>query len=149
MAVTDMTQERKIIARAARVPAIGQDTSVFSMDLVKIEPDVGIASEYLYGMLRFSTFPDEVKQYANGANVLHLNPSRIEGYGFVLPPTELSLRYAEICSNIYSQTDLFHFKNDNLRHTRDLLLPKLISGEVSVEDLDVDPEEVSEAEFVK
>ncbi len=149
MAVTDMTQERRIIARAARVPATGQDTSVFSMDLVKIEPDTKVAPNFLYGMLRFSTFPDEVKQQANGANVLHLNPSHIGGYDFVLPPAKLCSQYAEICSDIYRESDILHLKNSNLRRTRNLLLPKLISGEVSVEDFDVDPEEVSEATFVK
>ena len=29
-------------------------------------------------------------------------------------------------------------KNDNLRQTRDLLLPKLISGKIDVSDLDID-----------
>jgi type I restriction enzyme S subunit len=137
MAVTDMTQERRIVARAARVPTIGQDESVFSMDLVKVKPNPTLANEYLYGMLRFSAFPDEVKQHANGANVLHLNPARIEGYEFVLPPEEISAQYAEICSFIYRQSDVFHVKNDNLRRTRDMLLPKLISGDVDVTELDL------------
>ncbi len=137
MAVTDMTQERRIIARAARVPATGQDTSVFSMDLVKIEPDTKVFPDFLYGMLRFSTFPDEVKQHANGANVLHLNPSHIGGYDFVLPPAKLCNQYAEICSNIYRESDILHLKNSNLRRTRDLLLPKLISGEVEVDKVEV------------
>ena len=134
LAVTDMTQERRIVARAARVPSNGEDTFVFSMDLVKIAPNPLIAPEYLYGMLRFSTFADHVKQHANGANVLHLNPTHIEGYGFVMPEPELTVRYATICSDIYRQSDLLHDKNTNLRRTRDLLLPKLISGEVSVEN---------------
>lgn len=142
MAVTDMTQERRIIARAARVPVMGQSTSVFSMDLVKIQPNSRAAQEYLYGMLRFSAFPDEVKQHANGANVLHLNPAHIEGYKFVLPPVALSNQYAEICSRISRQSDLLNLKNDNLRQTRDLLLPKLVSGEVDVTELDLASETI-------
>jgi type I restriction enzyme, S subunit len=35
-------------------------------------------------------------------------------------------------------------RNESLRHTRDLLLPKLISGEVDVSELDITiPEEVA------
>jgi type I restriction enzyme S subunit len=134
MAVTDMTQERRIVARAARVPANGQGTSVFSMDLVKVAPNSNIASEYLYGMLRFSTFADQVKQYANGANVLHLSPARIEAFPFALPPKELRIRFAEIFSDTHQQMDFLHLKNDNLRRARDLLLPKLISGEIGLDD---------------
>ncbi len=136
MAVTDMTQERRIVARAARVPANGQGTSVFSMDLVKVAPNSNIASEYLYGMLRFSTFADQVKQYANGANVLHLSPARIEAFPFALPPKELRIRFAEIFSDTHQQMDFLHLKNDNLRRTRDLLLPKLISGEVFTKNVE-------------
>ena len=43
----------------------------------------------------------------------------------------------------------FRRKNENLRTTRDLLLPKLISGQLDVEDLDIDvsmtAEELTEA----
>ena len=38
VAVTDMTQERRIVARAARVPEIGEEMLVFSMDLIKVMP---------------------------------------------------------------------------------------------------------------
>ena len=31
-----------------------------------------------------------------------------------------------------------YLKNSNLRKTRDLLLPKLISGQLDVEDLEID-----------
>jgi hypothetical protein len=37
-------------------------------------------------------------------------------------------------------------KNINLRLTRDLLLPKLISGEIDVEALDIDIPEIAEVE---
>ena len=36
------------------------------------------------------------------------------------------------------QSDLLEKKNINLRQTRDLLLPKLISGEIDVSELDID-----------
>ena len=75
MAVTDMTQERRIVARAARVPDVGEEFGIFSMDLVKIVPkDVPLSISLACS---YSDFPDEVKAHANGANVLHLHPDRI------------------------------------------------------------------------
>jgi len=135
MAVTDMTQERRIVARAALVPEIGEATFIYSMDLVKIVPFEDISSEYLYGMFRFSHFPDEVKQHANGANVLHLSPDRITEFEFVLPPFNLRTRYSSICADLYRQSDTLHRKNAILREARDLLLPRLISSELSVENV--------------
>ena len=143
MAVTDMTQERRIVARAARVPLLAEQLMVFSMDLVKIEPRAAITQAYLYGMLRFSAFADQVKQYANGANVLHLNPSRIEDYLLPLPPATLQREYARAVDPLDTLCDVLANKSDNLRQTRDLLLPKLISGEIDVEDLDIDTGELA------
>ena len=128
MAVTDMTQERRLVARAGRVPNMGEDLFVLSMDLVKIVPKINIPSDYLYAILRFSNFPDEVKQHANGANVLHLNPERIEEFAFVLPPMNLRDQFEFFCSSAYSQCDNLNKRIKNLCTTRDLLLPKLISG---------------------
>lgn len=140
MAVTDMTQERRIVARVGRVPRTDEELFVFSMDLVKIAPKEIILKDYLYGMLRFSEFAEQVKQYANGANVLHLNPSRIEEFKLAFPPKELRNKYAVFCSNISQQCDILVLKINNFCQTRDLLLPKLISGEIDVENLDIKTE---------
>jgi type I restriction enzyme S subunit len=142
MAVTDMTQERRIVARAARVPANGTEEWVMSMDLVRVAPFEREDSDYLYGMLRFSGFADEVKQHANGANVLHLNPERVERFSFARPPEDLRRRYAAIAGDFYAACDALQRKNGVLRQTRDLLLPRLISGELDVSELDIDTGEL-------
>jgi type I restriction enzyme, S subunit len=137
MAVTDMTQERRIVAHPARVPNIGESISVISMDLVRVEPNNPIPQAYLYGLLMFSNFPETVRQYANGAKVLHLNPDRIEEHGFFLPPRTIMNRFAEYAENIFSLVDSLQLKNENLRRTRDLMLPRLVSGEIDVSELEM------------
>jgi type I restriction enzyme S subunit len=137
MGLTDMTQERRIVARAARVPQMGFNLFVMSMDLLKLSPKPGIHKTYLYAMLRFSGFADEVKQHANGVNVLHLSPEQIEQYQFALPPKLLRDQFGEFAEPIYMQCDTLERKNSNLRRTRDLLLPRLVSGEVEVSEMQI------------
>lgn len=137
VSVTDMTQERNIIARAARVPTLSEDTGVISLDLVRVVPK-NIDRNYLYGVLRYSSFPDEVKNYANGANVLHLSPKRIAEYLIRVPPGPIQTQYFERTEPMYQIADRLDLLNENLRLTRDLLLPKLISGEIDVSELDID-----------
>ncbi len=137
VAVTDMTQERRIVAHAARIPRMIESLAVLSMDLVKLIPKKDIYSAYLYGILRYTTFSDEVKQHANGVNVLHLSPDRIGEFEFYLAPKELRQSYSEKISSFYEMCDVLQLRNANLRRTRDLLLPKLISGEIDVSDLDI------------
>lgn len=135
MAVTDMTQERRIVARCGRIPRLDSDFGVISMDLVKVDANKGIPKEYVYEMLRWSGFADEVKQHANGANVLHLSPDRIAEYRFPLPTSTLVQRFANLIAPMLNQCDVLLEKNENLRTTRDILLPKLISGELDVSTL--------------
>jgi type I restriction enzyme S subunit len=133
MAVTDMTQERRIVARAALVPTLDNEFGIFSMDLVRIEPKPELPKTFLYSFLRHSSFADEVKQHANGANVLHLSPDRITDYRFVAPPSDLMHRFESFVAPVVEEIDTLANKTDNLRRTRDLLLPRLLSGQINVE----------------
>jgi type I restriction enzyme S subunit len=137
MAVTDMTQERRIVARAALVPTLASDFSIFSMDLVRIEPKADMPKTFLYSFLRFSSFADEVKQHANGANVLHLSPDRISEYQFAVPPIGVVSKFAEFASPVIEQMNALENRIGNLRCTRDLLLPRLLSGQISVDTEEV------------
>ena len=110
MALTDMTQERRIVARSARIPNIGREKYVFSMDLIKIKPEESIQTDFLYALLRYSSLPEKLKEYANGATVLHLSPSHVQSSELVLPPSELRQRYAEIAESVYQQRDLLEKK---------------------------------------
>jgi type I restriction enzyme, S subunit len=130
MAVTDMTQERRIVARAALVPKLDKEFGISSMDLVRIEPKPPMPKAFLYSFLRHSSFADEVKQHANGANVLHLAPERITDFRFPIPSGDLMRRFANFVAPILNQMDTLENKSENLRRTRDLLLPHLLSGQV-------------------
>jgi len=132
MAVTDMTQYRRIVARAARVPTLEGGFGVISMDLVKIEPKDGNDKDYIYSLLRWSGFSDEVKNHANGANVLHLIPDRITDYKTYIAPMDQQKELGKKVGPLLGLIDKLELQNESLRRTRDLLLPKLVTGEIRV-----------------
>jgi type I restriction enzyme, S subunit len=132
VAVTDMTQERRIVARAALVPTLDKEFGVVSMDLVRIDSKPLVPQAFVYAFLRYSSFADEVKQHANGANVLHLAPERITDFQLAVPPADLMRQFAECFAPISEQIDTLENLSDVLRRTRDLLLPRLLSGHVTL-----------------
>lgn len=132
MAVTDMTQDRAIVARAAQVPSLAGGCGVISMDMVKIQPKGENNKNYFYAMFRWSGFANEVKNHANGANVLHLLPARITDYKTNIPPVELQEEFSEIVAPIFNLIDNLQLKNEALVKARELLLPRLMSGEIEV-----------------
>ena len=61
----------------------------------------------------------------------------IDDLGILIPSSKVLNEFHNILDPIYKEICLLGSKNQNLRKTRDLLLPKLISGEIDVSDLDI------------
>lgn len=61
----------------------------------------------------------------------------------LIPPSEIVRRFEKTIEPVSKEILNMQRKNTNLRRTRDLLLPKLISGEIDVSDLDI---QIPEAE---
>lgn len=56
----------------------------------------------------------------------------------ILPQPSLVCAYCDLVRPIPELVDQIYGKNINLHHTRDLLLPKLVTGELDVSELDID-----------
>lgn len=55
-----------------------------------------------------------------------------------MPPPEVCSSFGNLVKPIIYSCHVLEKQNDNLRQTRDLLLPKLISGEVSIEQIEAE-----------
>jgi len=136
MAVTDMTQNREVVGRVARVPDVGDKGAVISLDVIKLVPKA-ISATYLYSYMKYSGFGDFIKSFANGANVLHLKPDLVTQQVIVVPPEDLCLQFEVLVEPMHEQIGFLTKQIDSLEETRKSLLPRLISGKLSVEDLDI------------
>ena len=58
----------------------------------------------------------------------------------VVPDLEIQTSFQELVAPLFDAVGVLGARNSNLRRTRDLLLPKLISGEVDVSQVQVDSE---------
>jgi len=59
------------------------------------------------------------------------------GIQLLMPPDNLLAKFEQIATPMLSETKVLTDKNANLRRTRDLLLPRLISGQLDVSELDI------------
>jgi type I restriction enzyme, S subunit len=90
-------------------------------------------------------FVDHATQTSQGTKMPRANWDVLTKYPLPLPPADLLGRFNEVVRDIVSTLKTLMLKNNNLRTTRDLLLPKLISGKLDVEELDIDLGMTSEA----
>lgn len=136
MAVTDMTQNREVVGRVARVPDVGEKGAVISLDVIKLVPKT-TSCVFLYSYMKYSGFGDFIKEFANGANVLHLKSDLVVQQKILMPPEDLQRKYENIVNSIHEQVGALSKSIKVLEEIRTQLLPRLISGKLSVENLDI------------
>ena len=81
---------------------------------------------YLYFNLLHQTF------HNSDAAVPGLNRESAYSNKLILPETEVVAKFDEIIDPMFSQLKNLRAKNENLKKQRDLLLPKLISGQIDL-----------------
>jgi len=67
---------------------------------------------------------------ANGATMGNVNKSKFESLEVIAPPNEFLERYHQFSASLLSEILTLSRQTANLRSTRDLLLPRLLSGQV-------------------
>lgn len=77
----------------------------------------------------------DLSQYNSGAAVPTLNRNDVHGLQVVLPPKSILDGFEANTATAFKLNKILQRQRDNLRQTRDLLLPKLISGDINVEDI--------------
>jgi type I restriction enzyme S subunit len=73
----------------------------------------------------------EVDMMGGGTIFKSVTKEDVFGIKMVAPTTSVIERFEFIAKSLFRELEVLTFKNQNLRQTRDLLLPKLISGEVA------------------
>jgi type I restriction enzyme S subunit len=136
VAHTDITQDASLIGNPVLVvPRAKYDKMVISMDLVKVVPKEAWCSKvFLYHLMRNSAFKEHAVGYSNGSTVLHLSKKAVPEFEFLLPPQEKVERFTALAEGLHRKKNLNIVTVDNLTALRDTLLPKLMSGEVRVEE---------------
>jgi len=79
-----------------------------------------------------------ISGYITGAAQPKITQTNLNRIPVVSAPKKLLEVFNQIITPVFTAMDVLQRKNANLRRTRDLLLPKLISGEVDVSHLDID-----------
>jgi type I restriction enzyme S subunit len=69
---------------------------------------------------------------ATGTSVKHTAPKRIVSYPYSMPKRTLVDRFEESVAPNFEQLSTLLRTNQKLRAARDLLLPRLMSGEIEV-----------------
>jgi type I restriction enzyme S subunit len=90
---------------------------------------------YLYFAVTTDDFVGFLTNHATGAAYPAVTASTFEAAPFLIPEEEVADQFHAVVAPMLDLSETLKRKNANLRATRDLLLPKLISGELDVSTL--------------
>jgi type I restriction enzyme, S subunit len=98
-----------------------------------------VTPEFVYLLARTEDFRGlAVKSMVGASGRQRVQESSISKYRFAHPDSPTLQRFRDVVSPMFRMVQNLVDQNSNLRATRDLLLPKLVSGEIDVSELDID-----------
>lgn len=87
---------------------------------------------FLFSFFNTENAQNQILNFAAGSAQPNISPTQIESIKLLLPKESLFKKYMEICNPLFSQRLILMEQNDKLKQARDLLLPRLMNGEIEV-----------------
>lgn len=116
--------------------------AVFASYLIRLKITSGrLSPYYLFYFLSSDRYQDYVTGASTGTTRKSASAGVITDIDLVIPSDPLRQDFEKQISDLRRMLGNLLERNNMLRQTRDLLLPKLISGEIDVEALDLEPAE--------
>jgi type I restriction enzyme S subunit len=99
-----------------------------------------VSNYYLFSYFRSAAVQNEILNMSVGTTIPHLKKTDLLKFNIPIPKSEYLKKYTEKVTPIFEMLNLNQKENQTLSKTRDTILPKLISGEIEVKEVE---EEVS------
>lgn len=133
---TEQGFDHLLIGYSALVPAWVGEEGLFSHHLFKIEPisTSPLSRTWLHYALSASWFGDAIRRFSNGTTVNMLPPDAFEIPEIIVPPSELVRAFDEHIESYLRRQEASVCESRTLAQTRDLLLPRLMSGEIRLRE---------------
>ena len=137
VAHTDLTQDAEVLGNPAFIFDNGGFKKMYiTMDLVKVTPKhKDISTSFLYYLMKDRVFKGHCVGYSNGTTVLHLSKKAIPEYQVFLPNDFVKVKeFSEFANVTTNKISLNKDEIKYLKQTRDTLLPKLMSGQLRIDE---------------
>jgi len=125
-------------------PLIGERRPVASTEFLVLAENGGWRLPFIYSVVGSELFSLTMAARANGTSTSHqrVAPSDVMTYPILDPEDSIQERFSELVEPVLQLKSDLIIQNRSLAQIRDLLLPRLVSGDLDVSDLELDLEAV-------
>jgi type I restriction enzyme S subunit len=106
--------------------------SVFASYLVRLRPKSDVEDLILGVFVESQAFKDYVKSRVGGAAQPNANAQVLAAAEILIPTTTLQREFRDFVEPLFDQREVLEIQTQKLRAARDLLLPRLMNGDLSV-----------------
>ena len=132
ISMTDMKNNMQILGCCALVEEDERFLLNQRVGRIRVKECFHIGPHYLYIYMNYPKNIDLLRSRSNSGVQVNLSTSTIKETKIVLPTKKLSQYFSDITKPIYSKISLNNIESKNLKKIIDILLPKLISGELQI-----------------
>ena len=125
-----------LTGNVGRCSLVNEDNLLLNQRVAKIKPHVESDLGYIYTLFRMPDFKERLISIARGTAQANLSPVETSKLSIVIPPTEIMKRYSVLSTYTYNKIICCMKESRRLAELRDTLLPKLMSGELKVNEIE-------------
>ena len=106
--------------------------AVFASYLVRLRPKPDMDSLLVGVFVESQDYKRYVQSRVGGAAQPNANAKVLAGAEILVPPPTLQRAFRDFVEPLIDQREILQLQNQRLRAARDLLLPRLMNGEIAV-----------------
>lgn len=137
MAMTDMKDNVAILGNTAIMPLDNEYIVNQRVGHLRANGYKGVTYPFIYLLTNSTDFLVDLRSRANSGVQVNLSSSEIKASQTVLPSEEVNNAFSEITLPMFEIIINNQLENHRLTQLRDTLLPKLMSGELDVSNIDL------------
>ena len=115
---------------------VTEDNLLLNQRVAKIRPYEKGNWGYLYSLFRMPVFKDRMISIARGTAQANLSPIETAKLTIIIPPSDILIRYSSFAADYYQKIISNMIQSGTIATIRDTLLPRLMSGELEVKDIE-------------
>lgn len=115
--------------------AIAQNEVTTNQGFKSVIPNENIGTAYVYFLLK-NLLPT-IEGMASGSTFKEISGAGMKSVPTVMPDTDTIQLFRSFCEPLFKEQEVLEAENKHLSALRDSLLPKLMSGEIDVSELDL------------
>lgn len=137
MAMTDMKDNVAILGNTAIMPIDNEYIVNQRVGHLRANGYKGITYPFIYLLTNSTDFLIDLRSRANSGVQVNLSSAEIKASQTVLPSEKVNMAFSEITLPMFEAMISNQLENQRLAQLRDTLLPKLMSGELDVSDIEL------------